>query len=44
VFQRNLGEKTTRIAGTIKAYNPSSDWVLVPDEGVTNVASEVSEQ
>jgi len=40
VFQQNLGEKTSRIAGTMKEYNPDSDWTLVPDEGVLSAASE----
>jgi hypothetical protein len=44
VFQRNLGEKTSRIAGAMKEYNPDSDWTLVPEEGVTNVVSEASEK
>jgi hypothetical protein len=40
VFQQNLGEKTSRIAGAMKEYNPDSDWTLVQDEGVTNAVSE----
>jgi hypothetical protein len=40
VFQQNLGEKTSRIAGAIKEYNPDSDWTLVQDEGITNAISE----
>ena len=40
VFQQNLGEKTSRIAGAMKEYNPSDDWTLVPDEGVLSAASE----
>jgi hypothetical protein len=40
VFQRNFGEKTSRIAGAMKAYNPDKEWTLVPDEGVLNAASE----
>jgi hypothetical protein len=40
VYQRNLGEKTARIAGKMKEYNPDGDWTLVPDEGVSNAASE----
>jgi hypothetical protein len=40
VFQRNFGEKTSRIAGAMKAYNPDKEWMLVPDEGVLNAASE----
>jgi hypothetical protein len=40
VFQRNLGENTSRIAGTMKEYNPDSEWTLVHDEGVMSAVSE----
>lgn len=40
VYQRNLGEKTSQIAGAMKEYNPDSEWTLVPDEGVLSAASE----
>jgi hypothetical protein len=40
VFQRNLGEKTSRIAGAIKVYNPDRDWTPVQDEGVLSAVSE----
>ena len=40
VFQRNLGEKTSRIAGAMNEYNPDSEWTLVKDEGVLNAALE----
>jgi hypothetical protein len=40
VFQRNLGEKTSRIAGAMKEYNPNSEWTLVQDEGVLSAVSE----
>jgi ABC-type oligopeptide transport system ATPase subunit len=40
VYQRNLAEKTSRMAGAIKEYNPDSNWTLVPDEGVLSAASE----
>ena len=40
VFQQNLGEKTSRIAGQMKEYNPDAEWTLVPDEGVSSAASE----
>jgi hypothetical protein len=40
VYQSNLGEDTARIAGTMKEYNPDSDWTLVPDEGIISAASE----
>lgn len=40
VYQRNLGEKTSRIAGEMKYYNPDSEWTLAPDEGVSGAVSE----
>ena len=40
VFQQNFGEKTSRIAGAMKAYNPNGDWTLVSDVGVLSAASE----
>jgi hypothetical protein len=40
VYQRNLGEKTSRIAGTMKEYNPDSEWTPVQDEGVVSAVSE----
>jgi hypothetical protein len=40
VFQRNLGEKTSRIAGGMQEYNPDDKWTLVPDEGVLSAVSE----
>ena len=40
VFQRNFGEKTSKIAGAMKEYDPDSAWTLVQDEGVLNAASE----
>jgi hypothetical protein len=40
VFQRNFGEKTSRMAAAIKEYNPDSDWTLVTDEGVVSAVSE----
>jgi hypothetical protein len=40
VYQRNLGEKTSRIAAAMKEYNPDSEWTLVPDEGVVSAVSE----
>jgi hypothetical protein len=40
VYQRNLGEKTPRIAGAMKEYNPDREWTLVPDEGVLSAVSE----
>ncbi|MCX6912432.1 MAG: DUF2950 family protein [Verrucomicrobia bacterium] len=40
VYQRNLGGKTSRIAGALKEYNPDREWTLVPDEGVLSAVSE----
>ena len=40
VFQRNFGEKTSRIAGARKEYNPVSKWTLVQDEVVLSAAFE----
>jgi hypothetical protein len=40
VFERNFDEKTSRIAGTMKEYNPDSEWTPVEDEGVLSAASE----
>ena len=40
VYQRNLDEKTSQVAVSMKAYNPDSDWTLVPDEGVADAVAE----
>ena len=40
VYQQNLGEKTSRIAGAMKEYNPDSAWTLVEDQGVVTAVSE----
>jgi hypothetical protein len=40
VFERNLGQKTARIAGAMKEYNPDSQWTLVQEEGVLSAVSE----
>jgi hypothetical protein len=40
IFQRNLGARTSRIAGAMKDYNPDSKWTLVEDEGVPSAVSE----
>jgi hypothetical protein len=40
VYQRNFGEKTARIAGTMKNYNPDGEWELVSDDGVASAVSE----
>jgi hypothetical protein len=39
VFQRNLGEKTFRIAGAMKEYDPDSEWTPAQDEGVLSAVS-----
>jgi hypothetical protein len=39
-YQRNRGEKTSRIARAMKEYNPDSDWTLVPDKGALSAVSE----
>ena len=40
VYQRNFGEKTSRMAGAMKEYNPDSEWTLVQEEGVLSAISE----
>jgi hypothetical protein len=40
VFQQNFGEKTSRMVGAMKEYNPDSEWTLVPDQGVLSAVSE----
>jgi len=40
VYQQNLGEDTSRIAGAITEYNPDGQWTLVPDAGVMSAVSE----
>ena len=40
VYQRNFGEKTSRIAGKMKEYNPDGGWTLVQDGGVLSAVSE----
>jgi hypothetical protein len=40
IYQRNLGEKTSRIAGAMKEYNPDSDWTPVEDKGVSDAVAE----
>jgi hypothetical protein len=34
VYQRNLGEKTAKIAARMTAYNPDHHWTLVQDPGI----------
>jgi hypothetical protein len=40
VFQHNFGEKTSRVAGAMKEYNPDNKWTLVQDEGILGAVSE----
>ena len=40
LYQRNLGEETSRIAESMKAFDPDAEWTLVPDEGVSNAVTE----
>jgi hypothetical protein len=40
VFERNLAENTSRIAGTMKEYNPDDNWTLVQDDGVSSAVAE----
>ncbi len=39
IYQRNIGEKTSRIAGAMKEYNPDSEWTPVQEEGASAVSS-----
>jgi len=34
VYQKNLGQKTFRIARAMKGYKPDSEWILVQDKGI----------
>jgi len=40
VYQQTFGEKTSRIAGKMKEYNPDSEWTLVEEDGVLSAVSE----
>lgn len=40
LFERNLGSRTARLAGAIKAYDPDPEWTLVTAAGVEAAASE----
>ncbi len=40
IYQRNLGEKTGRIAGAMREYNPDSEWTPVLDQGVVSAVLE----
>ena len=39
VYERNFGEKTSRIARKMKEYNPDGYWKLAQDEGILSMAS-----
>lgn len=34
VFERDFGEDTSEVAGSMTQYNPDSEWTLVKDQGV----------
>ena len=38
-YQRNLGQKTSRMAGALKEFNPDQEWTPVEDEGVTGAVA-----
>jgi hypothetical protein len=40
IYQRDLGDQTTRVAGSMQEYNPTSDWTAVQDQGVANAVTE----
>jgi hypothetical protein len=40
VYERNLGENTSRLATRMKEYNPGGDWSRVEDEGILSVDAE----
>jgi hypothetical protein len=40
VYQRSLGEKTTRTAATMKEYNPDSRWTVVQEPGITDLTED----
>jgi hypothetical protein len=40
VYQRNFGEKTSRIDSKIREYNPDDQWQLVQDEGIRDIIME----
>ena len=37
IFEKNLGEKTSQIAGALKEYSPDSQWTQVQDKGLIAV-------
>jgi hypothetical protein len=40
VYERNWGEKTSRMGRRMKEYNPDNDWKLVQEDGILSAASE----
>lgn len=40
LYQRSLGEKSTRIAAGMTEYNPDSSWTLVKDDGIPDAVAE----
>jgi hypothetical protein len=40
IYQRNFGEKTSRVGGAMKSYNPDSQWAPVEDQGVVSAVLE----
>jgi hypothetical protein len=40
VYEKDLGPETTRIASSMKEYNPDPGWKVVNDSGVTDLAGE----
>ena len=40
IYQRNLGEKTFKIAKAMKQYNPDGAWTLVKDQGIAGAVLE----
>ena len=37
VYQRNLGERTVRLGGAMKFYNPEQGWEVVQEPGMTDL-------
>jgi hypothetical protein len=40
IYQRNLGENTAKVGGTMKSYNPDGQWTPVQDQGVAATVAE----
>lgn len=39
IYQRSLGEDTSKIALKMKAYNPDSRWTVVTDTGMSDLTA-----